>query len=309
MELYNPRTGKVEYFVEIGDSGGNSNSNIKTFTELGVTKNTSSYTFKELADEIQSLGLPTATIIYGEVQNTPMPSGVTNAEVKIEILDTKTGGQIDGKQVMLFTLYSSDVDPYVWTFVYYQPNYEQNQQTWDWQSSIAPLQCTISIFTGNTGNILDTQLALGNFVRIERNGQAIYQGLDKDYTISGSVITFIVPLVATDRIAVINGNLTALDLTSYRQVPETITISDATYSLDIAPNKDYQFTNADLGQLTFNSCANSNLETTITFDATASTSLVDNSGITWVAGSIPTLTAGKTYLIVIYNKLGFVKEY
>lgn len=111
-----------------GSGGGSGNVPIKTFEELGITKVTNQDTFVDLALEIQSLGLPTKTTIYGEVRNLPMPKGVGNAEVKVEILDTKS----NGKQVMLFTLYSSDTEPYQWTFVYYQPNYESHNQSWIW---------------------------------------------------------------------------------------------------------------------------------------------------------------------------------
>lgn len=128
-------------FINLPDIGGSN----KTFDELGIIKITSSDTFIDLAQEIQDLQLPTGTIIFGEVRNNGMPSQIANAEVKVEILDTKTNGS-PHYQVLLFTLCSSDVSPYQWIFVYYQPNYDSHHQTWDW----------IPINGGGGGNIITT---------------------------------------------------------------------------------------------------------------------------------------------------------
>lgn len=115
-----------------GDYNDLINKPVMSFSQVELTKVTANDTFVDLAQEIQNKNLPTGTILYGEVYNTPKPAGINNAEVKVEILDTKTSGQYTGKQVLEFTLYSSDIAPYQWAFVYYQPNYEQNQQTWEW---------------------------------------------------------------------------------------------------------------------------------------------------------------------------------
>ena len=92
--------------------------------------------------------------------------------------------------------------------------------------------------------------------------------------------------------------------------PTQVEISTASVSVAIAANTDYYFTNAAITDITFSSCVTSYLETTIEFDtgSTAPT-LTDSANITWVAGSAPTLNANKHYVIVIYNKQGFVKEY
>lgn len=78
---------------------------------------------------------------------------------------------------------------------------------------------TQTIFEGNIGSTLNVSpLSLSNAVAIERNGQKIYEssgGETRDYTISGSVITFTLPLIATDRIAVISSNIAPIDLTPY----------------------------------------------------------------------------------------------
>lgn len=107
----------------------------------------------------------------------------------------------------------------------------------------------------------------------------------------------------------LTGNVTSTDL-GIRNLPETITNSNASITLSIAANKDYQFTNNAITDITFSACETSNLETSIQFSTgSAAPTLTDNSGITWVDGSVPTLNASKSYLIVIYNKLGFIKEY
>lgn len=76
---------------------------------------------------------------------------------------------------------------------------------------------------GSTLNV--SPLTLGNAVNIFRNGLQIYQGQDKDYTISGSVITFRTALEQGERIAVINANLTAVDLTPYVRSSELSTVA------------------------------------------------------------------------------------
>lgn len=73
---------------------------------------------------------------------------------------------------------------------------------------------TINYFEGTTGTTLDTQLTLGNAVMVFKNGVLLQP--TEDYTISSSVITFVTALESTDKIAVINGNLDSIDLSSYQ---------------------------------------------------------------------------------------------
>lgn len=103
----------------------------------------------------------------------------------------------------------------------------------------------------------------------------------------------------------------ATDLSMYKLKPQEIVISDTSITLDmILANKNYVFSSNAITDITFTACETSFEETTIEFStgATAPT-LTDNSGIVWVDGSAPTLNANKSYLIVIFNNKGFVKEY
>ena len=130
-------------------------------------------------------------------------------------------------------------------------------------------------------------------------------------TLSGSIITFTTPLVSSDKIAVINGVTSAIDLTNYKQKAEEIIINDTAITIsNILANKNYVFNSNAITSITLTACETSYEETTIEFStgATAPT-LTDNTGIVWVDGSAPTLNANKSYLIVIFNNLGFVKEY
>lgn len=76
----------------------------------------SSYTFLDLAQKIQLCQLTMGTILYGEVRNQGMPTGIGNAELRVEVLETKG----NGKQVLLFTLFSTNVAPNMWTYIYFQ---------------------------------------------------------------------------------------------------------------------------------------------------------------------------------------------
>ena len=73
---------------------------------------------------------------------------------------------------------------------------------------------TINYFEGITGTTLDTQLTLGNAVMVFKNGVLLQP--TEDYTISGSTITFVTALESTDKIAVINGNISGIDATAYQ---------------------------------------------------------------------------------------------
>lgn len=102
-----------------------------------------------------------------------------------------------------------------------------------------------------------------------------------------------------------------VDLSGYKLKATTTTIDTASITVsEIKANTNYVFSNNAITSITLSGCETSFDETTIEF-TTGSTAptLTDNSGITWVDGSAPTLNASKSYIIVIFNKIGFVKEY
>ena len=102
-----------------------------------------------------------------------------------------------------------------------------------------------------------------------------------------------------------------IDLSNYKLKATTTTIDTASVTVsEIKANTNYVFSNNAITDITLSGCETSFEETTIEF-TTGSTAptLTDNSGITWVDGSSPSLNASKSYIIVIFNKLGFVKEY
>ncbi len=75
-------------------------------------------------------------------------------------------------------------------------------------------------------------------------------------------------------------------------------------------NADYNF--GDLTSLTFDNLSidSSPLGTTIKFNSgSTATVITDNSGIVWTDGTIPSPSANKTCLILIFNKIGFYKEW
>lgn len=100
---------------------------------------------------------------------------------------------------------------------------------------------------------------------------------------------------------------------SVRCLPQAQEIIDSSASItlsEIKANTNYLFTNANITDITLSGCQTSFEETSIEFSTgNSAPTLTDNSGITWVDGSAPTLNANKSYLIVIFNKLGLVKEY
>ena len=205
-------------------------------------------------------------------------------------------------------------NPY--TFMYIGDNFLEQNLPLDLNYSAVALKSdlssvglpTISYFENNSGSTLDTNLLLGNAVMIFKNGLLLQVG--QDYTLSGSIITFTTALVSSDKIAVINGVTSAIDLTNYKQKAEEIIINDtAITKSNILANKNYVFNSNAITSITLTACETSFEETTIEFStgATAPT-LTDNTGIVWVDGSAPALNANKSYLIVIFNNLGFVKE-
>ena len=61
-----------------------------------------------------------------------MPAGIGNAEVRVEVLETKSTVNPSGSnlksQVIEFTLFSTDIEPKEWTFIYY----DQRNTQWVW---------------------------------------------------------------------------------------------------------------------------------------------------------------------------------
>lgn len=107
-------------------------------------------------------------------------------------------------------------------------------------------------------------------------------------------------------------DLEDLPTMSTRALPQAQEIIDnsASVSLDILPNKNYKLTNNAITDITLNSCQESPIETTITFSTgNLAPTLTDNSGITWVDGTTPILNANSSYIILIWNKIGFIREY
>lgn len=168
-------------------------------------------------------------------------------------------------------------------------------------------------------------VVLGNSVFVFKNGVLI-QGNSNDYsyTVSGnnSVITFTTALEDTDKIAVINGNLTGIDLTPYLTASDLVPyqqkaqiIEDSTATpggndgLAIQANKVYKFTNTNISQIKFASCEQSELVTKIDFTTGATApQFIDNSNIDWADGETPHFYAYQHYWIIISDKTGFVKE-
>lgn len=89
---------------------------------------------------------------------------------------------------------------------------------------------------------------------------------------------------------------------------ETIDTASVTIA-EIKANTNYKLTNAEITAITLTACEQSDLVSTIEFTtgATAPT-LTDNSGIDWADGTTPVFQSYQHYLIVIFNKIGFVKE-
>lgn len=112
----------------------------RSFEDAGITKTTSQYSTLDLAQEIQAKQFTIGTTLFGEVHVNDMPSPIVNSELRVDILETKA----NNKQVILFTLYSTNVEPYEWTYIYYLDN------AVNWIPSLLPDQ------TGNSGKFLTT---------------------------------------------------------------------------------------------------------------------------------------------------------
>ena len=166
---------------------------------------------------------------------------------------------------------------------------------------------TINYFEGTTGTTLDTQLTLGNAVMVFKNGVLLEP--TNDYTISSSTITFVTALEATDKIAVINGNLDTIDLTPYLVKP-TILTDQASTSMALAGNTIYKWTSA-LTSLSFASAEVSDLETVLYFTTGGTITFTpDDAGLKWGGdGSAPSLEANTIYCISIRNGLAEIDTF
>lgn len=172
---------------------------------------------------------------------------------------------------------------------------------------------TETIFEGNIGAILDVSpLSLSNAIAIERNGQKIYKSSDgetRDYTISGSVITFTIPLVATDRISVISSNIAPIDLSAYMLKSTIVTDGDNT-GLAVAGNTIYKFGTV-LTSLTISSVETSDYESIIYFTTGAGTiQFTAPNTIKWGGGNEqPQLEPNTVYCIAIRNGLAEIDNF
>lgn len=82
-----------------------------TFSELDITKTTHEYSTIDLAKEIVGLDLPMSAVLFGEVTLNDMPTGIGNAEMKVEV-QQRNGDS----SVLAFTLTSTNVEPHEWEF-------------------------------------------------------------------------------------------------------------------------------------------------------------------------------------------------
>lgn len=132
---------------------------IRNFTEAGITKTTSSDTFtgpNGLAEEIRSKGFSTGTTLYGEVRNQGMPEGINNAEIRVEILETKDTGT-PKHQVIEFTLFSVDIPPKEWSHIYFDQRTEE-QNPWTWIPKAVPT----NDYTSDSTNTVPSSKALSD---------------------------------------------------------------------------------------------------------------------------------------------------
>jgi hypothetical protein len=105
----------------------------------------------------------------------------------------------------------------------------------------------------------------------------------------------------------LSGNKSGADL---GLTPSTVTITEASVTIsEIKANTNYKLTSNALTDITFSGCETSYEVTTIEFTTGENdVTLYDNSGIDWADGETPVFYAYQHYLIVIFNKTGFVKE-
>lgn len=97
---------------------------------------------------------------------------------------------------------------------------------------------------------------------------------------------------------------------SYQPLPESEVIDTASVTItEIKANTNYKLTSNALTDITFSGCETSDEVTTIEFTTGENdVTFTDNSGINWADGETPHFYSYQHYLIVIFNKIGFVKE-
>lgn len=127
----------------------------------------SSYTFLDLAQKIQLCQLTMGTILYGEVRNQGMPTGIGNAELRVEVLETKG----NGKQVLLFTLFSTNVAPNMWTYIYFQG---QTDDAVVW----TPRAISTNDYTSTSTGTVPTSKALSDGLATKQNTLTAGTGID-----------------------------------------------------------------------------------------------------------------------------------
>lgn len=94
----------------------------------------------------------------------------------------------------------------------------------------------------------------------------------------------------------------------YVPLPTVTTLTDTTYTLTVAENTIYKFSNA-ITSLTISSITTSDLESLIYFTTGSSITFVDNSTLKWGGGSIPSLDTNTTYCIAIKNGLAELDKF
>lgn len=182
----------------------------KNLVDAGITKITSSDTMIELAQEIENKHFSIGTTLFGKIKNTGMPFQ-GNAEVRVDILDEK-----DDDQVILFTLYSTNVEPYEWEWRYYLSN------TVVWIAKALPN----NDYTSNSQNTVPTSYALKT-------------GLDtkQDVLVSGTNIKTI-----NNNSILGNGNLEITVETN-----EIITLPTTSTTVTLSSNNIYKLNVDDFG--------------------------------------------------------------
>ena len=102
-----------------------------TFAEKGITHTTSSYSTIDLAKEIAALQLDMSTTLFGEVRLNDMPTGIGNAEMKVEV-QQRSGST----SVLAFTLTSTNVAPHEWTFYWVGTGTSGSPATTSWYATV-----------------------------------------------------------------------------------------------------------------------------------------------------------------------------
>lgn len=139
---------------------------VRKFTDAGITKTTSSDVFSDrtnitgLAEEILSKQFPTGITLYGEVRNQGMPTGISNAEIRVEILETKA----NGSQVLEFTLFSVDIEPKEWSHIYFSARTEL-QNPWIWVPKAVPTDD----YTSSATTTVPTSKALNDSLLLKQD--------------------------------------------------------------------------------------------------------------------------------------------